>query len=131
MHVGNREIAESFALVRPHKHQISLIFGRWSLRPQMVWGRFASGGSPPCANGVLTFDPSAMPGRATLGLSSFFGRHAAESSNDLILGSVRWSSLQVFCWCGVWHGATPLVPEAFGPCSLFAWHVISSICIVP
>ena len=55
------EIAESFALVRPHKHQISLIFGRMVPSPQMVWGRFASGGSPPCANGVLTFDPSAMP----------------------------------------------------------------------
>ena len=55
------EIAESFALVRPHKHQISMIFGRMVPSPPDGLGSICIGSSPPCANGVLTFDPSAMP----------------------------------------------------------------------
>ena len=58
---GIGETAESFGSVHPHKHQISLFSVGWFLRPQMVWGRSASGALRQCANGVLTFDPCAMP----------------------------------------------------------------------
>ena len=125
------EIAESFALVRPHKHQISMIFGRMVPSSPDGLGSICIGSSPPCANGVLTFDPSAMPAEPGWDCRRSLASAAGRGSNDLI---PRVSSVVIpagVCCCDVWHGATPLVQGHSDRVVCFAWHVIPSICIVP